>query len=179
MDNNVTLIGNLAADPKFEVSKNGYPRATFRLLVNRRRGEETETAGFHCIAWRDLAEHVDASCAKGTRVMVTGYFRDNLWEPEPGNRQTFQQLVCDDVGVSLRWATAEVAKVRSSNGTARSAPGGARYGNGSAAADQAAQAPAPQAPTAQSAPPPPPDMFSDGNGAPAEDPFGGDDTSPF
>lgn len=168
-DNSATLTGNLTADPKLEFTQSGYPRCTFRILVNRRFGEQTKTAGFNCVAWRELAEHVAESCSKGTRVMVSGYFEDRPWETDAGERRTTQQLVVEDLGVSLRFATAEVTKVARAggqNGQTR----GPSYGNGSAAARQAAKG-------TSAAPPAPPDPFS-GEG-PAEDPFGADGTSPF
>ena len=116
MSNNVTLCGNLTRDPELRYTPSGAPVVKFGLAVNRsynnRAGERVEhTDFFNVTAWRTLAENIAESCKVGTRVVVSGRITSRSWETEEGSKRTAVEIDADEVGPSLRWATAEVKKV--------------------------------------------------------------------
>lgn len=116
MSNNVTLVGNLTRDPELRYTPSGAPVVKFGLAVNRsynnRAGERVEhTDFFNVTAWRTLAENIAESCKTGTRVVVSGRITSRSWETEEGQKRTAVEIDADEVGPSLRWATAEVKKV--------------------------------------------------------------------
>jgi len=111
-----TMSGNLTRDPEIRYSREGQPSASFGLAVNRRwqaRGSEEweeSTSFFDVVCWRDLAENVALSLVKGSRVVVSGRLEQRTWETEEGDRRSRVELVADDVGASLRYATAEITR---------------------------------------------------------------------
>jgi single-strand DNA-binding protein len=111
-----TMSGNLTRDPEIRYSREGQPSASFGLAVSRRwlpKGSdewEEATSFFDVVCWRDLAENVALSLVKGSRVVVTGRLEQRTWETEEGNRRSRVELVAEDVGASLRFATAEVTR---------------------------------------------------------------------
>lgn len=113
-DNTVTLIGNLTRDPELRFTTGGAALATFGLAVNRRRkvgdGWEDETSFFDVVCWRELAENVAESLTKGLRVVVTGYLTQRSWENDNGEKRSRVEVQANEVGPSLRWASAEVAR---------------------------------------------------------------------
>ena len=116
MSNTTTLSGNLTRDPEIRYTRDGQANATFGLAVNRRwqpRGSdewEESTSFFEVVCWRDLAENVALSLVKGTRVVVTGRLEQRTWEGENGERRSRVEVTADDVGASLRFATADVSR---------------------------------------------------------------------
>jgi single-strand DNA-binding protein len=112
----VTLTGNLTRDPELRVARDGQAVANFGMAVNRRwqpRGSEAweeSTSFFEVVCWRDLAEHVALSLARGCRVIVTGRLEQRSWEAETGERRSRVEVTAEDIGPSLRFATAEVAR---------------------------------------------------------------------
>jgi single-strand DNA-binding protein len=116
MSNTITLTGNLTRDPEIRYTNEGQASATFGLAVNRRwqrRGSEEweeATSFFDVICWRDLAENVALSLAKGSRAVVTGRLEQRSWENDEGERRSRVEVVADEVGASLRFATAEVSR---------------------------------------------------------------------
>ncbi|MDA8071940.1 MAG: single-stranded DNA-binding protein [Actinomycetota bacterium] len=116
MSNTTTLSGNLTRDPEIRYSREGQANATFGLAVNRRwqpRGSdewEESTSFFDVVCWRDLAENVALSLVKGSRVVVTGRLDQHVWETDAGERRSRVEITADDVGASLRYATAEVSR---------------------------------------------------------------------
>lgn len=116
-DNTVTLVGNLTKEPQRSHTSSGKSRTTFGLAVNRRwrdpqSQEWQEVASFFdVVCWNDLADHVEASLAKGTRVVVTGRLEQRSWDTDAGERRSKIEVIADEVAPSLRWATAVVAKV--------------------------------------------------------------------
>lgn len=116
MSNTTTLSGNLTRDPEIRYSREGQANATFGLAVNRRwqlRGSdewEEATSFFDVVCWRDLAENVALSLVKGSRVIVTGRLEQHVWETEAGERRSRVEITAEDVGASLRYATAEVSR---------------------------------------------------------------------
>ena len=113
-DNSVSIVGNLTREPELRFTPSGQATATFGIAVNRtwtdRQSQERResTSFFDVVCWRDLAEHAAMSLVKGMRVMVTGRLEQRSWESELGERRTKVEIVADDVGPSLRYATAEV-----------------------------------------------------------------------
>ena len=121
-DNTVTLVGNITDDPELRFTPGGAAVANFTVAVNQRRpnqdgGWDDKLDGFfRCNAWRDLAENVAESLQKGTRVMVVGRLQQRSWEDQEGNRRSVVEVLVDEVGPSLRWATASVQKSSRSGG---------------------------------------------------------------
>ncbi len=137
--NSVTLVGNITRDPELRFTPTGQATASFGLAVNRRwqdrqSGEWQEaTSFFDVVCWREMAENVSESLVRGARVVVTGRLEQRSWENQEGERRSKVEVVADDVGPSLRWATATVTKnerrapgeagpVRERGDGARSAP---------------------------------------------------------
>ncbi|MGH9180284.1 MAG: single-stranded DNA-binding protein, partial [Acidimicrobiales bacterium] len=114
--NSVTLVGNITRDPELRFTPTGQATATFGLAVNRRwqdrqSGEWQEvTSFFDVVCWREMAENVSESLQKGARVVVTGRLEQRSWETPEGDRRSKIEVVADEVGPSLRWATAEIRK---------------------------------------------------------------------
>ena len=86
------------------------------MAVNRRwqnrdnQQWEESTSFFNVTCWRDLAQNVSESLEKGSRVLVTGRLEQRSWETNDGERRSVVEIVADEVGPSLRWATAEISK---------------------------------------------------------------------
>ena len=116
-DNSVTLVGNVTRDPELRFTNTGQANVTFGLAVNRRwQNRQTQeweeaTSFFDVVCWRELAENTALSLTKGARVVVTGRLEQRSWETEDGDRRFKVEIVADEVGASLRFATADVHKV--------------------------------------------------------------------
>lgn len=122
LSNNVTLIGNLVEDPELRFTPSGVAMARMRLAVNRRwrtdDGEwKEDTSFFTATLWRDQAEHAAESLQKGARVIVVGRLEQRSWETPEGDKRSVVEVQVDEIGPSLRWATAQVAKVGGSGGS--------------------------------------------------------------
>jgi single-strand DNA-binding protein len=121
-NNVITLVGNITDDPELRFTPSGAAVANFTVAVNRRqqsqagKWEDKLDGFFRCNAWRDLAENVAESLQKGTRVMVVGRLQQRSWEDQEGNRRSVVEVLVDEVGPSLRWATASVQKSSRSGG---------------------------------------------------------------
>lgn len=120
--NSVTLVGNLVEDPELRFTASGIPRANLRIAVNHRwRGPndewQEETSFFSGTVWRQYAENVAESLEKGSRVIMTGRLQQRTWETQEGERRSVVEVRIDEVGPSLRWATADVRRTtRESSG---------------------------------------------------------------
>lgn len=114
--NNVELVGNITRDPELRFTPSGAAVANFGLAVNRRwRNQQTnewdeQVSFFDIVCWRELAENVSESLTKGSRVMVSGRLEQRSWETDNGDKRSKVEVVADEVGPSLRWATAQVSK---------------------------------------------------------------------
>lgn len=120
MSNSVTLIGNLVDDPELRFTPSGVALAKIRMAVNRRwRGQDGEwqedTSFFNGTVWREQAETVAESLQKGMRVIVTGRLEQRSWETQEGDRRSVVEVRIDEIGPSLRWATATVNKTQRSD----------------------------------------------------------------
>lgn len=134
MSNSVTLVGNLVEDPELRFTASGVAMARVRLAVSRRyrdRNEEwqEETSFFGGTCWREVAENISESLSKGDRVFVTGRLEQRNWETNEGEKRSVIEVRIDEIGPSLRWATAQVTKTPRTGGG-----GGGNYGGGSAPA---------------------------------------------
>ena len=130
--NSITISGNMTRDPEMRYTPSGVSKVSFGVAVNRSwRNQQTQewdeqTSFFNVVAWRQLAENVGASLAKGSRVVVTGRLEQRSWETEQGEKRSIVEIVADDVSASLRFATAEVHKVERSGPSDGGGGGGAR-----------------------------------------------------
>ncbi len=115
-DNTVTLIGNLTQDPELRFTPSGVAMAKISMAVNRRwmnrktNEWEDEASFFNGTCFRELAENVSESLQKGSRVIVTGRLNQRSWETQDGDRRSMVEVTIDDIGPSLRWATASVVR---------------------------------------------------------------------
>ena len=100
----VSFAGNLTDHPELRHTEGGIARAVFRVAVSGRR--EQEASFFTVIVWRDQAEHAAQSLAKGSRVVVMGRLQQRSWSAEDGNARSVVEVVAEELGPSLRWATA-------------------------------------------------------------------------
>lgn len=129
MDNSVTVVGNLASDPELRYTSSGTAMANISIAVNRRWRDKNnewqeETSFFRGTLWREQAESAAESLHKGDRVIIAGSLEQRSWETPEGDKRSVVELRIDDIGPSLRWATATVNK------TARSGSGGGSWGGG-------------------------------------------------
>ncbi len=129
MSNSVTLVGNLVEDPELRFTANGMAMARIRIAVNRRYRDrnnewQEETSFFGGTCWREVAENVAESLSKGDRVFITGRLEQRNWETNEGEKRSVVEVRIDEVGPSLRWATATVTR------TPRQDGGGGNYGGG-------------------------------------------------
>lgn len=165
-DNTVVLVGNLTDEPELRYTPSGAAVANFTIAVNSRykdrsgQWQDKLEGFFRCNCWREMAEHVTESCHKGTRVIVTGRLQQRSWETKEGQKRYEIEVQVDEVGPSLRWATASVQRSSRSGtssgggnfggqggGFGGDAPAGGFGGGSQGAAPAPAPAPAPaQAP---------------------------------
>ena len=125
-ENTVTLVGNLTRDPDLRYTTSGRGVVSFGLAVNRRyqtNGEwQEETSFFNVVAWGDLGENIAASVEKGARVFVTGRLAQRQYDTKEGEKKSIVEIIADDAGPSLRWATAQVERIERDSGQATSRP---------------------------------------------------------
>jgi single-strand DNA-binding protein len=103
-----SFAGNLTQDPEVRYTEGGIARAMFRMAVSGRR--EQEASFFTVIIWRDQAEHAAQSLAKGSRVVVVGRLQQRSWTAEDGSARSVVEVVADELGPTLRWATATTTR---------------------------------------------------------------------
>ena len=132
MSNSVTLVGNLVEDPELRFTASGVAMARIRLAVSRRYQDrdgtwQEESSFFGGTCWRDVAENVAESLTKGSRIIVTGRLKQRSWETNEGEKRSVVEIDIQEIGPSLRWATANVSRTPSSSSA------GGNYGGGSSA----------------------------------------------
>ena len=114
--NSVTVVGNVTRDPELRFTASGQATASFGLAVNRvwndrQTNERKEAVSFFdVVCWREMAENASESLTKGARVLVTGRLEQRSWETPEGEKRSKIEIVADEIGPSLRWATAEIRK---------------------------------------------------------------------
>jgi single-strand DNA-binding protein len=109
----VSLAGNLTDQPEVRYTDGGIARTMFRVAVSGRR--EQEPSFFTVVVWRDQAEHVAESLSKGSRVVVVGRLQQRSWTAEDGSARSVVEVVADELGPSLRWATATTTRATRSS----------------------------------------------------------------
>ena len=113
-----TIAGNLTRDPEIRYTRDGQATTSLSVAVNRRwqnrqtQEWEESTSFFDIVCWRDLAENVALSLTKGARVVVTGHLEERRWETEDGETRTKVELMAEEVGASLRFASVDIHKVQ-------------------------------------------------------------------
>ena len=139
----ITLVGNLVDDPELRFTPSGAAVANFRLastprVYDRQSGEwkDGDSLFLTCSVWRQAAENVAESLQKGMRVIVSGRLKQRSYETREGEKRTVFEVDADEVGPSLRSATAKVARTQRS-GAAGGGFGGGQSGGGAAGGGQA------------------------------------------
>ncbi len=135
-DTPITVVGNLVADPELRFTPSGQPVATFRVASTPRirdnatnEWKDGDSLFLSCNVWRQAAENVAESLQRGMRVIVTGRLRQRNYETKEGEKRTVYEVEVDDVGPSLRNASAKVN--RASRGGGEGGFGGGNRSGGS------------------------------------------------
>ena len=134
-DTPITVVGNLVADPELRFTASGQPVATFRIASTPRirdnatnEWKDGDSLFLTCNVWRQAAENVAESLQRGMRVIVTGRLKQRNYETKEGEKRTVYEVEVDDVGPSLRNASAKVN--RASRGTGEGGFGGGNRSGG-------------------------------------------------
>jgi single-strand DNA-binding protein len=145
----ITVVGNLTADPELRYTQNGLAVANFTIASTPRNFDRAsndwkdgEALFLRASVWREFAEHVASTLTKGSRVIATGRLKQRSYETKEGEKRTSIELEVDEIGPSLRYATAQVTRAASSRDG----------GNGGAATSRGAVADEPWAASAPDAP---------------------------
>lgn len=127
----ITIVGNLTADPEIRTLSNGGTVANFSIAStprtwnrNTNQFEDGQALFMRCSAWRDLATHCAQSLSKGMRVIAQGRLQQRSYQAQDGSNRTVIELQVDEIGPSLRYATAQVQKMQSGGYQGGSANGG-------------------------------------------------------
>ncbi len=122
-DTVITVVGNLTDDPELRFTPSGAAVAKFRIASTPSRFDKEQNKFVDgdplflaCNVWRDAAEHVAESLQRGARVIVQGRLRQRSYETREGEKRTVYELEVDEIGPSLRYATAKVQKMSRSGG---------------------------------------------------------------
>ena len=116
VDNTVTIVGNLTADPEVRVTDSGATLAEIRIAQNKRKRnsdgswEEGEPMYFQGTVWNDMAENASSSLQKGMRVIVVGRLNYRSWETQEGQNRSVVDIAIDEIAPSLRWARANIER---------------------------------------------------------------------
>lgn len=193
-DTNITVVGNIVADPELRFTPSGAPVANFRVASTPRRfnsqtnqWEDGEAMFLTCNVWRQAAENVAESLTKGMRIIVTGRLKSRSFQTREGENRTVFEIDVDEVGPSLRYASAQVARNPREGGQGGSFGGnqgggqaggnqggfGGNQGSGSQSSNQGGFG-GNQSSGGQSQP-----ANDPWNSAPPAGGFGGDDEPPF
>jgi single-strand DNA-binding protein len=156
-DTTITVVGNLTADPELRFTPSGAAVANFTVastprIFDRQSSEwkDGEALFLRCNIWREAAENVAESLTRGSRVIVTGRLKQRSFETREGEKRTVFEVEVEEIGPSLKYATAKVNKANRSGG------GGGGFGGGGGGGGGGAR----------------PAANSGGGSAPAEDPWG-------
>jgi len=119
----ITVVGNLTADPELRYTQNGLPVANFTIASTPRNFDrqanewkDGEALFLRASVWREFAEHVAGSLTKGSRVIATGRLKQRSYETREGEKRTAIELEVDEIGPSLRYATAQVTRASGGGG---------------------------------------------------------------
>lgn len=132
-DTTITVVGNLTADPELRFTPSGAAVANFTVastprILDRQSNEwkDGEALFLRCSIWREAAENVAESLTRGSRVIVTGRLKQRSFETKEGEKRTVMEVEVDEIGPSLRYATAKVNKASRGGGGG----GGGGFGGG-------------------------------------------------
>jgi single-strand DNA-binding protein len=172
-ETNITVIGNLTDDPELKFTPSGAAVANFTVASTPRtfdrqtnEWKDGDALFLRCAAWRQMAENVAESLQKGQRVMVTGALKIRNFERQDGSKGTSVEINVEEVGPSLKWATAKVTKASRSGG------GGGDMGGGQGGgANPWSQQPAAGSAQGGAAPQQGGDAWAGGGGSTDEPPF--------
>jgi single-strand DNA-binding protein len=150
-DTNITLVGNLTDDPELRFTPSGAAVANFTVASTPRfldkqtnEWKDGDALFMRCNIWRQAAENVAESLQRGMRVIVTGRLRQRSYETKEGEKRTVYEVEVDEIGPSMRYATAKVVKGQRSGGSSSGGGGfGGGGGNSGGAADDPWATPAP------------------------------------
>ena len=144
----ITVVGNLTSDPELRYTQNGLAVANFTIASPPRSFDRAsndwkdgDALFLRASVWREFAEHVAGSLTKGSRVIATGRLKQRSYETKEGEKRTSIELEVDEIGPSLRYATAQVTRTSSS----REGGGGGRGGSSPQVAEEPWAASAPDA----------------------------------
>lgn len=133
----ITVIGNVVADPELRFTPSGAAVANFRIASTPRtfdrqtnEWKDGEALFLTCSAWRDMAENIAESLTRGSRVIVSGRLKSRSYETKEGEKRTVMELDVDEIGPSLRYATAKVTKTSRGGGGGGGFSGGGQGGGG-------------------------------------------------
>ena len=122
----ITVVGNLTADPELRYTQNGLAVANFTIASTPRtfdrqanEWKDGEALFLRASCWREFAEHVAGSLTKGSRVIASGRLKQRSYETKEGEKRTTIELEIDEIGPSLRYATASVTRAQSNRGVGR------------------------------------------------------------
>lgn len=123
----ITVVGNLTADPELRFTQSGQAVANFTIASTPRtfdrqtnEWKDGDALFLRASVWREFAEHVASSLTKGMRVVATGRLRQRNYETREGEKRTAFELEIDEIGPSLRYATAQVTRTSGGSGASRS-----------------------------------------------------------
>lgn len=138
-ETNITVVGNLTGDPELKFTPSGAAVANFTVASTPRtfdrqtnEWKDGEALFIRCDAWRQLAENVAESLQKGQRVVVTGSLKVRNFERQDGSKGTSVEMTVDEIGPSLRFATAKVTRASGGSGGGGGNSGGNAGGGGQA-----------------------------------------------
>lgn len=119
----ITIVGNLTADPELRTTSAGAQVASFTIASTPRswnrstnQFEDGQALFMRCSAWRDLATHCAQSLAKGMRVIAQGRLQQRSYQAQDGSNRTVIEMTVDEIGPSLKYATAQVQRQQHGNG---------------------------------------------------------------
>ena len=133
----ITVVGNLTGDPELRYTQNGLAVANFTIASTPRNFDRAandwkdgDALFLRASVWREFAEHVAGSLTKGSRVVATGRLKQRSYETKEGEKRTSIELEVDEIGPSLRYATAQVTRAASSREGGGGGNGGGQGGMG-------------------------------------------------
>lgn len=129
----ITVVGNLTSDPELRYTQNGLAVANFTIASTPRSFDKAsndwkdgEALFLRASVWREFAEHVASSLSKGSRVVATGRLKQRSYETREGEKRTSIELEVDEIGPSLRYATAQVTRAQDGSQRPNTGGGGGR-----------------------------------------------------
>lgn len=113
--NSITIIGNVTSEPELRFTPTGAANTKFGVAVNRKWKDRSDqwqeqVSFFNVVLWQEQAENASTSLTKGSRVIVTGRLEQRSYEDKDGVKKSVVEIIADEVGPSLRWASATVSK---------------------------------------------------------------------